>query len=444
MSWQEKQGAILTGNNVLAAYSALYKDFLASDLPHYLLRNKSSRKTFQTWLKCNRRSNQLLGCWSRPIIAGGFQESTDQDTAAFNLQSPSFFIDMRYANGRSNSFAGKRDFADFTLEELFQLSQQHCFGGYSLPELPENSNNNKNSSSPSPVFTRHHIIDWNYHPAFPRNRPNRWFVQYYKNPTDPGRDSFKEFSWIRDNDGVPVYFERWERIPSFVNQQTKYLVLRKSLPCPLSLAKRANPVPLPRERRDGLLIVTGSHFAFILDRDYSLLLEQMKGSGGGEDLRSQCKGGGGMFIQYLLKTDSLKTEEEKRALIEEYLGLEGIYGQLVVNDSEYEEDYEEHNNNNSKKKMTWKIIQSTFPWNEGKELFQEENDSLMPVFEKDRFLRLEWESSVKDVTATTRRSAFSQGCWEVMECSFEMNEIYELFGKVTHGGSSTRTTRSKL
>jgi hypothetical protein len=128
----------------------------------------------------------------------------------------------------------------------------------------------------------------------------------------------------------------------------------------------------------------------------------MKGSGGGGvDLLSNCKGGGGMFIQYLLKTITMKTEEEKRALIEEYLGLEGIYGQLVVSDSEYEDDdYDEENNNSKKKKMTWKIIRSIFPWNEGKELFQEENDSLMPVFEKDRFLRLEWESSVKEATAT--------------------------------------------
>jgi hypothetical protein len=80
---------------------------------------------------------------------GGFEESTDQGTAAYSLQSPSFFINVRNTQGRSNSLRW---------EGLFQLGQQHCFGVYTLPELPDNWYNNKNSSSPAPVFTRHQVF----------------------------------------------------------------------------------------------------------------------------------------------------------------------------------------------------------------------------------------------------------------------------------------------
>jgi hypothetical protein len=73
---------------------------------------------------------------------------------------------------------------------------------------------------------------------------------------------------------------------SFLRQST-YLVLHKALPCPLSLAKRVNPIPLPqRETR-----------WFVNCHWLSLILEGEEGSGGGDDLRSNRKGGGGMFIQ---------------------------------------------------------------------------------------------------------------------------------------------------
>jgi hypothetical protein len=403
MTWQEKQGSILTGSSQLVRLSAQFKDFLPSDLPHHLLTSRSTRSTFRRWLSLNRRSTQLIGCWSRPVFAGGFLESTDHDTAAFNLQSPSFFIDMRFPHSRSNLLS-KRRFADFTNDELIQLSQQHCFGGYTLPELSRYSTSVV--PSPAPVYTRHHIVDWNYHPSFPRNRPNRWFVQFHKDPE--GKDSFKEYSVIRDEDGVPVYYERWERIAPFPQQTVKYLVLRKSLPCPMELAKQSRE-PETHERRDGLLIVIGQHFAFVLDRDYPRVLQHAKDCA--EDLRRGGKGGGGFFVSFLLSCPAQRTLTPAlaRSLAEEYLSLEGDYGRLV----------------NSSAGTDWSIEKSTFPWQEGGTLFQQGADYLLPEHSGESFTRLRWTTPTAG--STPERTARARGDWEVLENSFSVEEIFSLF-----------------
>jgi hypothetical protein len=60
------------------------------------------------------------------------------------------------------------------------------------------------------VLTRHHFIDWNYHPYHPRSRPNKWWVQVQGNGKDSSgyAESFKEFSTVRDQNDVPVYMVR--------------------------------------------------------------------------------------------------------------------------------------------------------------------------------------------------------------------------------------------
>jgi hypothetical protein len=402
-TWQEKQGAILTGNNALVSYSLLHRDFQLHDLPHYLLSKKLTRKVFKAWLKANRRSNVIIGCWSRPVFAGGFLESTEHDTAAFNLQSPSIFIDMRFPHSRALTLKTKTSFRDCSLDELFNLSQQHCFGGYSLPELP---------LSASQLFTRHHIIDWNYHPAFPRSRPNRWFIQYYQDAKQEGNDSFKEYCAVRDQDGVPLYYERWARIHPTDFQKEKYLVLRKTLPCPLSLRK-ANRAPQEHEIRDGLLIVTGNHFAFIQDRDYNSISSHLENEK--VLLLSKGRGGGGSFVHFLTSFSQL-TEDERRKMIEDYLDLEGIYGQLIGSNEGH---------------CTWNIYRSTFPWNEDKQLFGS-CDDLLPAFENGEFLQLKWDyrSTALGLTEdnpNNRRSRRCRGSWEVLECSFTTSEICRLF-----------------
>ena len=155
--------------------NARSQDYNEADLPHYHLRKRDTKQTFALWSAQGRRSFEICGAWSRPIFAGGWKESTENDTEAFNLQTPSIFIDMRFPHSRpTHVLAARGSIARCTDEELRWLAQQHCFSGYSLPDQSPSSS----SSPPTPLhFVRHHIIDWNYHPSFPRPRPNKWWIQ---------------------------------------------------------------------------------------------------------------------------------------------------------------------------------------------------------------------------------------------------------------------------
>ena len=86
-----KQGSILTGGGVLNKFSSEGTDYLLEDLPHFHLTNKSTRKQFRTWLDTGRRDFSIVGCWSRPLFSGGFEEDTNAQTVAYNIQTP-FFI----------------------------------------------------------------------------------------------------------------------------------------------------------------------------------------------------------------------------------------------------------------------------------------------------------------------------------------------------------------
>ena len=80
--------------------------------------------------------------------------------------------------------------------ELRYLARQHCFSGYSLPS----------KEGRFQYFTRHHIIDWNFHPSFPRPRPNKWWVELDR--ANAPCQSFKEFTpFARDDNNVPVFRE---------------------------------------------------------------------------------------------------------------------------------------------------------------------------------------------------------------------------------------------
>ena len=202
--------------------------------------------------------------------SGGWLESTSADTAAFNLQSSTMFIDMRIPTNRPRDLCLRTCLQDCSDFELRILSRQHCFAGYTLPE----EENDRKSGEP--VFTRHHIVDWNYHPSFPRSRPNRWWVVLQTpttydsatvatSSTDKSRctkeaepylpASFKEFSTTRDSHGVPIYFERWQRISPLGMQRERRVVLWR---------------PGSDSYRTAVLLVIGNHFACCVDRDYSI------------------------------------------------------------------------------------------------------------------------------------------------------------------------------
>lgn len=201
LRWGSKQSHILTGGGIIESRSKPGVDFSDEHLPHYLLKNKIVKQTFRKWLVQNVRSRSIVGAWGRPLFSGGWMESTDGDTESFNLQTPSIFIDMRIPTARPTlRLRMRQQLSECSDYELRMLARQHCFSGYSFVE-PKKVNG-------ATVFTRHHIIDWNFHPAYPRNRPNRWWVETKPaaiDGNDVATESFKEFSVIRDQHNVPVY-----------------------------------------------------------------------------------------------------------------------------------------------------------------------------------------------------------------------------------------------
>jgi hypothetical protein len=360
--------------------SSIYLHYLPSDLPHFHLRNQTSHKTFHAWIRANRRSHNIVGCWSRPLFCGGWQESTTQDTDAYNLQTPSIFIDMRFPTARPTDHL--RTFTSLdqcSAYELEILARQHCFSGYSLPDRFQPLDGNIMGE----VFTRHHVIDWNYHPFFPRPRPNRWWVE-----VEEDFSSFKEHSAFRDNFNVPVYFERWQRRSPINHQRHLYLALRK---------RRSGAGD-----RDAILVVTGAHFALAVDRDFSALTDIDQAA-----LRQRCSGGGAFFVDYVLaRAKECDSEEEREGWLRRarsYLDLEGSCGLCAAN---------------------WEVSKSSLPWLEGSPLFHP-SDRLHFSFDSVSKELVEMQWAVEGSASPRARKC--AGTWEVLECSFSQSQLQQLF-----------------
>lgn len=378
--WSQKQGFILTGGGVLNDCSTEGRDFDASDLPHFHLTNRSTRRVFQEWLTTNRRSFSIVGCWSRPLFSGGFDEDTMAETEAFNLQTPSMFIDMRFPRARPTYALRERgSVQSCSDEELRWLARQHCFSGYSLPS----------QALEYLYFTRHHIIDWNYHPTFPRPRPNKWWVQLDNEGdwgvrSDMPCQSFKEFSFARDKYDVPVYFERWARINGDGNG-AKYLAARRKVECPFEAAKQGR-----KPKRDAVFIIMGNHFAVAIDRPVPLPL--FEGSQGP---------GGPALVDYALD-HGLRQDAER------YLDLEGSYGKVDE----------------------WEIQKSTHPWREGQRFISPDQEITLHLRSK--------ESSHNE--ASLVESLYFHGFeWTVLECSYTAADLVSL---LQSPGSRVRTIPS--
>lgn len=389
LNWSLIQGHILTGNGKLSSVTSQGVDFEESDLPHYLLTNRKTKSTFKKWLEDNAKSYAIVGCWNRPLFSGGWMESTFADTAAYNLQTPSIFVDLRFPTTRPTESLNKRQLClgDCSDLELRILARQHCFAGYSLPETFDDH---------SPLtFTRHHAIDWNYHPRFPRNRPNRWWIEL---STD--EKSFKEYSFARDSNNVPVYFERWARVDGD-SQGEKYMALRKKTPCPFKMIAEGK-----QPQRDSILVVVGNYFAIVTDRQQPVpMLEEYSGS----------MGGMAALVDFALTSSSTVPERQLtlRKQAEQLLDITGSFGRIF------------HNNSFGDGKAQWNIEKSTMPWLEGRPLFPRNS------------IHLRWNTDI-DITTTSGSNnntldipLHSIMCndeeWEVLECSFTTHEIKKMF-----------------
>eukprot|EP00294_Goniomonas_avonlea_P016420 CAMPEP_0114555278 /NCGR_PEP_ID=MMETSP0114-20121206/8664_1 /TAXON_ID=31324 /ORGANISM="Goniomonas sp, Strain m" /LENGTH=341 /DNA_ID=CAMNT_0001740393 /DNA_START=25 /DNA_END=1051 /DNA_ORIENTATION=+ len=288
LGWGSKQGHIVTGGGRLNDLFVPNRDYNHPvDLPHHHKMSGTTWEAFAQWLREGKRSALAVGAWKRPVFVGGWEESSEDDTAVFNLQTPSFFVDLRFPKLRPD-YSRRSGFESLSLDELRALSRQHCFAGYCLVERN--------------IATRHHAIDWNYHPDFPRPRPNKWRIEMKAD-----RTSFKEWAFAKDEFGQAVYMERWER-------------LAKGDGYCLALRRRSEP--------DAILCVVGEHFA--LARDRPSLPSFPPESGGG------CAN--------LVDAAWMQKDHGRMCAM---LDMEGSYG-LVSGPN------------------AWQIVRSTLPWREGR------------------------------------------------------------------------------
>lgn len=209
---------------------------------------------------------------------------------------------------------------------------------------------------------------------------------------------------------LPVYYERWARLPSPSQPPQK-----PSHSSYLALRRRRDP-PLHRNStREAILIVVDGHFTLCVDRDPALFLHDHPTRIHLEHGCKGCKGGGAMYIDYLLQQCINENNAKTEAILDlarSYLDLEGSYGTIEtsVDDS------------------TWCISHSTHPWKEGQSIF-DFNDkctivvtdtSLEPTINGSEICSLLWEGS-------NDSKAFYYGEWEVFECSYSIEELQLLF-----------------
>jgi len=394
-------------------------------------------------LRNNHRTFDIVGVWSRPIFCGGWKESGSMDTLAFNIQSPSLFIDMRFPVSR-DSFLNTcgvtststrlipQCLQECSDEELIILSRQHCFSGYSYPEIFGRAKelelglglNNRSTTSTSgsrsrsvsmdlldeenyykygPVYTRHHIIDWNFHPSFPRPRPNQWWVELSED-----KQSFKEHCVARNPDtNLPVYFERWQRYPGN-NINSKYLVLRKILPCPL----HQHATDSNSDERDSVLIIVGNWFGYVRNRR-SDPFPSFPGAAGP---------GGPALVDYAIQQSKLtsaakpnnssgnnngefNTKEQWRSVAEEYLDIIGCYGEV-------------NSTTSSSGSGDFVITKCTHPWLEGTKLV-DGIDVRISMGSNPQYTHL-----ISPIT----HFSWKNSDWKVLECSFDEYELKMIFG----------------
>jgi len=239
LDWTLLQGHCLTGGGrAEELYSAErgfpYKE---SELPHFHLLKEDTHETFRAWRSTQSPASLVTGAWNRPLFVGGWNHTTDCDERVYNLQSRNLFIDLRIPRTREIVLPRDAKSLDtFTPHQLRLYARQHVFAGYSVV-APEHER---------PLCTRHHCIDWNF-VGHGRPRPNKWWIQ-----TNEDGSQWKESSYATDENNQHYYFERWQR---YSNSGPSFDGIR------LALRKASS------ENRDGIFVLVGDHFNYILARE---------------------------------------------------------------------------------------------------------------------------------------------------------------------------------
>ncbi|KAL7470203.1 hypothetical protein ACHAXS_010436 [Conticribra weissflogii] len=297
LDWTAKQGRILTDNGNALNYYCKENGFpfAKEELPHYHLERGDSQTVFRGWAreKFDEVNNStpaseknfnndvdvkrlhdspIVGAWNRPLFTGKWEHSTDADELVYNIQTGTLFVDLRIPTSKpiskweslgevlrgSTKWLDSRQILEsMTSEDLRLYSRQHVFGGFSVL-TKESSTNKLHLMNKLPICTRHHCIDWNYIRNKPRPRPNKWYIE--ENTEKEGYcNMWKEWSYSCDENGQCYYWEKWDRVEGDETGKGLRLALRKRVP-----EKNAANV-----NSDGILVVVGDHFNYILARQFT-------------------------------------------------------------------------------------------------------------------------------------------------------------------------------
>lgn len=246
LDWSGRQKRILTANDHAEIYYTAERgfDYKPEELPHHYLALGS---TDYEELRATQHSYKpIVGVWNRTLFYGGFDFTTAEEEVTYNLQSASYFIDFRVPRARKEWWRARRseltakdvrtvyDLKDG--DDLKMYARQHIFAGFTYVQP---------TSAPGKhvVCARHHYIDWNY-VGMPRSRPNKWYVEM-----DSSQNVWKEWAYAKDDDDQYYYCEHWKRQPD--QKQNDLVIVFQTM----------------HSEHNGLLIVIGDHFNYILDRD---------------------------------------------------------------------------------------------------------------------------------------------------------------------------------
>lgn len=282
LDWTTKQGRILTDSgNALRHYSESNGfPFLQRELPHHYLEQSLTHSIFRKWAKERRalegQNNKptlmltlphgikstillpspIIGAWDRPLFAGKWEHSTNNEEIVYNIQTGTLFVDLRIPRSKpvgkweklGQTLNNPREVLKSMSDQYLRLyARQHVFGGFSVLTM-------ENAKTERALCTRHHCIDWNHIQGKPRPRPNKWYIES-NNSTGPS-NIWKEWSYSTDENGQCYYFESWQRIKGDENGGGLCLAMRK---------KNSGQ----DDGNDGILVVVGDHFNYILGRQWS-------------------------------------------------------------------------------------------------------------------------------------------------------------------------------
>ena len=243
----------------------------------------------------------------------------------------------------------------FSDHELRLYARQHVFGGFSKLQKENNRL----------LCTRHHCIDWNYIPNRPRPRPNKWYIE--GDQEDKPFNAWVEWSYATDENRQSYYWERWERLPGDKLGNSLRLALRK----------QKNMDDSAESHVDGILVVVGDHFNYMIARQVPAHVKDYDNANNLVEL-----------------VDSAIVEGDRDTAIA-YLSLDGGHGTVSSG---------------------WLVDCSIQPWNHGKRLVNciqgcEDTEIKVIGYGSDF---INW------------KVVFGKSAWDVYECSLQSASDLEL------------------